>query len=86
MAAIVALAAGDDALAELGARATGATYRVADEKGVMIAPVKVLHLPDPRELATTRLGEARADELIRDGRAAPVEQVIAEVLASPGPA
>ena len=39
MAAIVLLTSGD---AELGARAAGATYRVVEEKGVMLAPVKVL--------------------------------------------
>ena len=52
----------------------------------MLAPVKVLHMPDPRDLAVERLGAGRAEELFRDGAAAPVEQVIAEVLAAPGPA
>ena len=44
MAAIVLLNDGD---AELGARVAGATYALVREKGVMLAPVKVLHLPDP---------------------------------------
>ena len=82
MAAIVLLTSGD---AELGARAAGATYRVVEEKGVMLAPVKVLHLPDPKGLAIGRLGEARAEELLREGADTPVEQVIADVLAAPGP-
>ena len=60
MAAIVLLTYGD---AELGARAAGATYGSFEEKGVMLAPVKVLHLPEPRDLAIERLGEARAEEL-----------------------
>jgi hypothetical protein len=51
----------------------------------MLAPVKVLHLPDPRDLAIERLGEARATELMADGAATPVEEIIAEVLAAPAP-
>ena len=54
MAAIIQLADGDP---ELGARIAGATYRLVREKGVMLAPVKVLHLPDPvgpRERAPRR--------------------------------
>lgn len=51
----------------------------------MLAPVKVLHLPDPKGLAIERLGEARAEELLREGADTPVEQVIADVLAAPGP-
>jgi len=82
MAAIVALVDGD---AELGARAAGATYRIMDEKGVMLAPVRVLHFREPRELAIERFGKERAEELMRDGAAAPVEEVIAEVLATPWP-
>ena len=82
MAAIVALLHGD---AELGARATGATYRIVEEKGVMLAPVKVLHMPDPRDLAIERLGAARAEELFRDGAAAPVDEIIDQVLAAPPP-
>jgi hypothetical protein len=82
MAAIVQLEHGD---AELGARAAGATYRVVREKGVMLAPVKVLHLPDPRDLAISRLGAARAEELMQAGTDAPVDEVIADVLAAPSP-
>ena len=82
MAAIVLCTYGD---AELGARAAGATYRIVREKGVMLAPVKVLHLPEPRDLAIERLGEARATELLEDGAAAPVDEIIAEVLAAPAP-
>ena len=82
MAAIVLLSGGD---AELGARAAGATYRVVEENGVMLAPVKVLHLREPRELAIERLGETRALELMADGAALPVTDVIEEVLAAPVP-
>jgi predicted ATPase len=83
MAAIVSLTYGD---AELGARAAGATYEVVRTKGVMLAPVRVLHLREPRELAIERLGESRAEELLREGAATPVGQVIEEVLAAPAPA
>jgi hypothetical protein len=82
MAAIVALTYGD---AELGARAAGATYEVVRTKGVMLAPVRVLHLREPRELAIERLGEARAEELLREGAATPIGQVIEEVLDAPAP-
>ena len=83
MAAIVLLTYGD---LELGAQAAGATYRIVEDKGVMLAPVKVLHLPDPRGIAIERLGEARAQALLRDGADTPLEQVIADVLAAPPPA
>ena len=53
MAAIVQISNGDP---ELGARIAGAVYRLVREHGVMLAPVKVLHLPDPADLATERLG------------------------------
>jgi predicted ATPase/class 3 adenylate cyclase len=82
MAAIVLLLHGD---VELGARATGATYRIVEDKGVMLAPVKVLHMPDPRHLAIERLGAEKAEELLRDGAAAPVDEIIREVLAAPAP-
>jgi hypothetical protein len=83
MAAIVSLTDGD---AELGARAAGATYRLVEEKGVMLAPVKVLHLRDPRELAMERLGEERAAELLAEGAASPIAEVIEAVLTAPAPA
>jgi predicted ATPase/class 3 adenylate cyclase len=82
MAAIVSLTDGD---AELGARAAGATYEIVREKGVMLAPVRVLHLRDPREIAIERLGEARAEELMADGAALPIGEVIEQVLAAPAP-
>jgi predicted ATPase/class 3 adenylate cyclase len=83
MAAILLLTYGD---AELGARVTGATYELVREKGVMLAPVKVLHLPDPLDLARRRLGEDRARELLEVGATTPLDRVIAEVLAAPAPA
>jgi predicted ATPase/class 3 adenylate cyclase len=82
MAAIVALLHGD---AELGARTAGATYVIVREKGVMLAPVKVLHLQDPEQLAIERFGEERARELLAIGADAPIDQIIAEVLAAPPP-
>jgi predicted ATPase/class 3 adenylate cyclase len=84
MAAIILLA-DEKADAELGARLTGATYRLVREKGVMIAPVHVLHLPDPRDLATERLGAKRAAALLADGDAADVGEIVAEILGAPGP-
>ena len=82
MAAIIQLSDGDP---ELGARIAGATYRLLREKGVMLAPVKVLHLPDPVELANERFGAERAAALLAEGEAIPVEDVVATVFATPAP-
>jgi len=82
MAAIVALTYGD---AELGARLAGATYEIVQRKGVMLAPVKVLHLPEPRDLAIERLGAERAEELLAEGAATPLDQIIELALAAPAP-
>lgn len=82
MAAIVLLTFGD---AELGARAAGATYLIVREKGVMLAPVKVIHMRDPEETAIEGLGEERARELMTIGSDTPIGRVIEEVLAAPGP-
>jgi predicted ATPase/class 3 adenylate cyclase len=82
MAAIIQLSVGDP---ELGARVAGATYRLVRDKGVMLAPVKVLHLPDPADLAAERFGAERAAELLAEGEAIPIAEVIAGVLAAPGP-
>jgi predicted ATPase/class 3 adenylate cyclase len=71
--------------AELGARVAGATFALSEEKGVMVAPVTVLHLPDPRETAAQRLGKERARELLEDGAMTPLEQVIEEVQSAPLP-
>jgi hypothetical protein len=79
MAAIVQLVHGDP---ELGARIAGATYELAREQNVMLAPVTVLHLPDPAGIAVERLGPGRAEELLRDGASTPLQQVIDEVLAT----
>ncbi|TAL05592.1 MAG: adenylate/guanylate cyclase domain-containing protein [Chloroflexota bacterium] len=80
MAAILLLAHGD---AELGARATGATYRLVREKGVMLAPVAVLHLPDPAILSVEKLGAERSEELMAAGAAVEVEEMLAEIFATP---
>src|SRR4029079_6184363 len=83
MAAIVQLSDGD---AELGARIAGAAYRLEREKGVMLGPVKVLHLPDPAVTATERFGPERAVELLAEGDAMPIQAVVDIVLATPAPA
>jgi hypothetical protein len=82
MAAIVLLDFGD---VEFGARVTGATMELVREKGVMLAPVKVLHLPDPTETAIARLGEARATALFAEGAATPLALIVEQILAMPAP-
>jgi predicted ATPase/class 3 adenylate cyclase len=83
MAAIILVEDGD---VELGTRVTGATFELSRQKGVMVAPVTVLHLPDPRETAAQRLGEERATALLDDGAATPIEEIIEQVKAAPVPA
>ncbi len=82
MAAIILISESEP---ELGARFAGATYRLVREKGVMLAPVRVLHLPDPGELARVRLGQARAAELMAEGDAMPLEDAVALLAATPAP-
>ena len=82
MASIIQLADGDG---DFGARLAGATYRLVREKGVMLAPVKVLHLPDPAGLARDRLGAERAAELLAEGEAMALEDVVAAIEAAPLP-
>ena len=79
MAAIIQLSDGD---AEFGARIAGATYRLVRDKGVMLAPVKVLHLPDPADLAMDRFGAERAAALLVEGDGTPLDEIVAEVLAA----
>jgi len=66
---------------ELAARVAGSAYELVRVHGVMMAPVTVLHLPDPRELAVETLGRERAEDLIATGAATPVGDVIAELMA-----
>ena len=70
---------------ELAARVAGATYQLVRDKGVMLAPVRVLHLDDPAETAIARFGAARAELLMADGAATPLPEIIAEVLATAPP-
>jgi hypothetical protein len=52
---------------------------------VMVAPVTVLHLADPRETAVERLGQDRAKALIDDGAMTPIPEMIEKVTAAPVP-
>jgi hypothetical protein len=83
IAAIVQLDIGD---AELGANVAGAPNELSRQKGVMVAPVTVLHLRDPRETAVERLGEQRAKELMDDGAMTPIPEMIEIVNSAPIPA
>jgi predicted ATPase/class 3 adenylate cyclase len=80
MAAILQLRYGDP---ELGARLAGATEELHRSKGVMVAPVKVLHLPSSDAMAVERLGPERAGQLMAAGASTPVERIVDEVLAAP---
>jgi predicted ATPase len=82
MAAILLLGYGD---VEFGARVAGATYELVREKGVMLAPVRLLHLPNLDDLVAERFGPERAAELLAAGAAVPLSDVIAEILGAPPP-
>ena len=68
-----------------GARIAGATYALVEDKGVMLAPVKVLRLPDPAVVAVERLGEEAAEALMAEGAATPLTRSPTEVLAAHAP-
>ena len=70
---------------ESGARAAGATYRLVRERGLMLGPVHVLHLPEPSMLAEARFGKGRAAELMTEGEAMTVDDVVAALATSPPP-
>jgi hypothetical protein len=80
MAAILQLEHAD---AAFGARIAGCAAELARERNLMLAPITVLHLPDPTATAGVVLGRGRADELLRLGAATPLAEAIAEVLATP---
>ena len=63
------------------ARIAGATWELSRAHNVMLAPITVLHMPDPRGLAAERLGADRTGELLEIGAATPLEAAIEEVLA-----
>jgi hypothetical protein len=78
MAAIIEIVHGDP---ERGTRIAGTTFELSRAQNVMLAPITVLHMPDPRGLAVERLGADRTAELLAIGTATPLEAAIAEVLA-----
>ena len=71
---------------EVGARAAGATYRLVRERGLMLGPVHVLHLPEPSTLAEAQFGPQRAAELMAEGEAMTTSDLVAALAASPTPA
>ena len=65
VAAIIDIVHGDP---ERGARIAGVTYELSRAHNVMLAPITVLHMPDPRGLAVDRLGADRTERAPRDRR------------------
>jgi len=60
---------------EEGARLAGAAQHATERTGLTNAALKVLHVPDPVELARERLGD-RADLLLAEGRAMTFEAAL----------
>lgn len=82
MASIIQLQHG---VPEFGGRIAGAAYELAREKGVMLAPVKVLHLPDPGDLMGEQLGAEASQNLLAVGAATPRSEIISEILTAVPP-
>jgi non-specific serine/threonine protein kinase len=73
--AVIALAQADLGEVELATRLIGAVRAIQAATGEALAPVQVLHLPDPEDVVRARLEPARAEELLAEGRAMEVAQV-----------
>jgi len=82
MASIIRFRAGD---ADLAVRIAASLYDLMRRENLMLAPVKVLHLPDPATLAAEAFGAAAAAERLQAGAASPVADIVAEILAAPPP-
>ncbi len=82
IAAIIQLQHGEPTF---GARLAGAAYELAREKNVMLAPVEVLHLPDPADLAAAHFGAEESERLLAVGAATPRSVIIPEILAAARP-
>lgn len=72
MAAHLALRSDDPAT---GARLAGAAAAASEATGITNAALKILHVPDPADLARQRLGNA-AVGLIAEGAAMPIEEAL----------
>lgn len=72
MAAHLALRSDDPAT---GARLAGAAAAASEATGITNAALKILHVPDPADVARKRLGDA-ADSLIAEGSALPMEEAL----------
>jgi hypothetical protein len=83
MAAILQLRHGDPLF---GVRVAAKAYQLVREQAVMLAPVTVLHLPDPGGLADECFGPERAAALLAEAAPIPMADVIAEILSAPAPA
>jgi hypothetical protein len=62
--------------ADEGARLAGAARAITAETGVTNATLRILHVPDPLDLARESLG-AKADGPIAEGRAMTLEDALA---------
>ena len=73
MAAHLALRSDDPAT---GARLAGAAAAASEASGITNVALKILHVPDPADVARERLGDA-ADGFIAEGAAMPMEEALA---------
>lgn len=82
MASIIQFGAGNP---DFAVRIAAVVYALMGDQSLMLAPVKVLRLPDPAGLAAEQFGQQRAAELIGSGGTVPRDDIIAEVLAAAPP-
>ena len=80
MASIIRFAAGDP---DLAVRIAASLYALMRRENLMLAPVKVLHLPEPATLAAGAFGLSVAKERLAAATAAPVADIVTEILAAP---
>jgi predicted ATPase/class 3 adenylate cyclase len=81
---IIAIVEGESGDLPLAARLTGAIRAIQTESGEALAPVGVLHLPDPETIVRARLSNDDADRLIDEGRTLSIEQAVALALGEGG--
>ena len=83
MASIIRFRSGD---ADLAVRIAGALYALMRRENLMLAPVKVLHLPEPATLASEAFGPDAAEARLQAAAAIAVADIVVEILAAPTPA
>jgi predicted ATPase len=81
---VIAIIEGESGDGGVGARLTGAIQAIQADTGEALAPVTVLHLPHPADVARERLGESEAQRLIAEGAVLTPDEAIRLALGEAG--